>query len=113
MSVNVDNVFMEERLETLENIKDRIKLEFNIQESGKLKKFLGAYYAWVHDAKGPYKKVIMEKDVNKLVERYNKFTGSESKVQKTHGAPGTTLREIKLKHLTEIDKYMSLLGQII
>ena len=34
MSVCVDDLFMEGRPETLENIKDIIKLKFNIQESG-------------------------------------------------------------------------------
>ena len=31
------------------------------------------------------------KDVNKLVEGYEKYIGSDLKVQKTPGAPGTTI----------------------
>ena len=41
MSVHVHDVFLEGRPEPLENIKDVIKLKFIIQESGKVKKFLG------------------------------------------------------------------------
>ena len=68
-----------------------IRLKFNIQESSKVRSFLGVYYEWVHDAKGPYTQVNMEKYVNKLVYIYEKLTGSDLKVQKTPGAPGTTL----------------------
>ena len=42
----------------------------------------------------------MEKDVNKLVDLYDKFTWSDVKVQKTPGAPGTTLSKIKLNEPT-------------
>ena len=53
MSVHVDDIFMVGRPETLENCKEIIKLKFNIQESGKVKKFIGVYYEWVNDAKVP------------------------------------------------------------
>ena len=66
-------------------------MKFNIQESVEVKKFLGVYYEWVHDEKGPYAKINMEKDVNKLVKRYEEFIGKYVKVQKNPGAPGTTL----------------------
>ena len=55
----------------------------------------------------------MEKDVNKLVYGYNKFTASDTKVHKTPGAPGTTLYKSKLKYTTNIDKYRSFVGQIM
>ena len=67
MAVCVDNVFMSGKPETLEKIKDNIKLEFSIQESGKVKKFLRVYYEWGHDVKGSYAKNSMEKNVKKLV----------------------------------------------
>ena len=54
-----------------------------------MKKFLGVFYEWGCDAKGPYEKITMEKDVNKLVEVYEKYNGSEVKVQKILGAPST------------------------
>ena len=38
----------------------------------------------------------MEKDVNKLVEGYDKYTGSGVKVQKTPVNPGTTLSKSDL-----------------
>ena len=53
MSVHVDDIFMVGRPETLENCKEIIKLKFNIQESGKVKKFIGVYYEWVNDPKVP------------------------------------------------------------
>ena len=53
MSVHVDDIFMVGRPETLENFKEIIKLKFNIQASGKVKKFIGVYYEWVNDAKVP------------------------------------------------------------
>ena len=75
MFVHIDDVFMSGRPETLEKIKEIIKLKFNIQESEKEKKFLGVYYKWGHDTKDSYSKMNMEKDVKKLVEVYKKFIG--------------------------------------
>ena len=66
----VYNLFMEGRMETLENIKYMIKLKFNIQESRKTKDFLGVYYKWGHDTKGSYGKMTIDKDANKLVYGY-------------------------------------------
>ena len=68
MPVHVDDVFMVDNPETLEKTKEKIKLKLNIQESGKLKNFLGVYYELGRDAKGSYTERIMEKDVKKLVE---------------------------------------------
>ena len=56
MYVHVYVVFIAGKLETLDKIKELIKLEFNIQDSKKVKKFLRAYYEWVHDEKGPHEK---------------------------------------------------------
>lgn len=64
------NLFIEGRMETLENIKYMIKLKFNIQESRKTKDFLGVYYKWGHDTKGSYEKMTIDKDANKLVYGY-------------------------------------------
>ena len=47
----------------------------------------------------------MYKDINKLVEGYEKCTGSDVKIQKTPGAPGTTLIEGDLEEPYNIDKY--------
>ena len=80
MYVLVDNSFMPGRPEILEYVKGMINLKFNIQEYGKVKKFLSVYYEWDHDAKGPYAKKIMEKDINKLVDGYKKFIGSDEKI---------------------------------
>ena len=44
-----------------------------------------------------YTKITMDKDVNKLVDGYDKFIGSYIKVRNTRGVPGTTLRKSKLK----------------
>ena len=66
-------------------------LKFNIKESGKVNFFLGVYYEWGHDNKGPYTKMNMENDIIKVVDRYKKFARSDLKVQKTTGATGTTL----------------------
>ena len=52
-----------------------IKSKVNIQDSGKVKKFIRVYYEWVNEDKGMYAKTTMEKYVRKLVEGYNKFTG--------------------------------------
>ena len=46
--------------------------------------------------KGTYAKMTMEKDVKKLVEGYEKYTGSDLKVKKSLGAPGTTLSKSDL-----------------
>ena len=107
ISVRVDDLFVAGRLDTLENMKYMVKLKFNTQESNKVKNFLGVYYEWGHDAKGPYAKTTMKKYVKKLVDR------SDIKVQKTPGVPGTTLFNIELKEPTYIDKCRSLLDQIM
>ena len=39
--MHIDDVFMAVKIETLEKLKDFIKLNFHIQESGKVKKILG------------------------------------------------------------------------
>ena len=54
VSVHADDVLMTGSPETLEIIKEMIKLKFNIQESGKEKNFLRVYYNYGNDAKGPY-----------------------------------------------------------
>ena len=97
MSVHVDDVFVSGSPEPLEKIQELIKLTFNIQDSGKVKKFLGVYYKLGHCDKGLYAQITMEKDVNKLVGGYDKFTGSDIKFHKTPGAPSTNLGESKLK----------------
>ena len=78
-----------------------------------MKKFLRVYYKWVHDAKGLYTKITTEKDVKKLVDGYEKFTGNDVKVQKTPGSPSTNICKIELKDPTDIDKYRSLSGHLI
>ena len=54
-----------------------------------------------------------EKDIKKLLERYDNFTGSDVKFQKTPCAPGTTLRKSDFEELKDIDKYRSLLGHLM
>ena len=74
-----------------------IKLKSNIQESSKVKKFLGVYYKWDHNDEVLHKKMTMEKDIKKLVDGYEKFTGSGVKVQKMSGYLSTNPCKIKTK----------------
>ena len=62
-----------------------------------MNKFLGVNYEWGHDAKGTYAKITMEKDMKKLVEGYEKYTGSDLRVQKNPGSTGTALSKSNLK----------------
>ena len=94
MSFRVDNVFMAGKPETLKDIKENIKEKFNISESGKVKEFFGVYQKWIHDAKGTYAKMTMEKHVKNLVKGYNKYTGNDLKVQKNPGALVTNLNKV-------------------
>ena len=94
ISVHVDDVFMDGKPEILKNIKENIKEKFNISESEKGGMFLGVYYKLGHNVKGTYAKMTIDKDVKKLVEIYNKYTGSKLMVQKTPGAPGMTLSKV-------------------
>ena len=55
----------------------------------------------------------MEKDVNKFVEGYKKYTGSDVKVQKTPGGTGTTLRKSEIEELYNKDKYISFMVQLM
>ena len=97
MSIHVYDVFMAVSTETLEKNKEIINLKLNIQECSKVMKFIGVYYKWGHDSKSLYANINMEKDVNKLVEGYDKFIGNDFKVHKTPGAPGVTLSKIDLE----------------
>ena len=55
-------------------------MEFNIQKSNKVKKFIGVDYELGCDAKFPYDKITMEKDINKFIDGYKKFIGSDEKI---------------------------------
>ena len=98
---------------TLKNTKEKIKDKFNIQESRNVRKFLGVYYEWGCDAKGTYENITTEKDVNKLVEGYKKYTCSDVTTQKNSDAPGTTLSKSDLEEPYNMDKYRSLVVQLI
>ena len=104
MSVHVDDVFMAGKPEMIKRIKENIKKKFNVSEFVKVKKFLGFYYKWGHDAKGTYAKTTMEKDVNNLLEGCENYTGSDLRVQKTPGALGTTLSKSDLEELDNTNK---------
>ena len=105
MSVQVYSVFIAGKMETLEKTKEKINLKLNIQESGKVKKFLGVYYEWVCDKKCLYAKMTMDKEVKKLVEGYDKHTVSDVKVHKTPGATVNTLSKSNLEETQDIDNY--------
>ena len=47
----------------------------------------------------------MEKDIKELVEGYKNYTGSDFKVQKTPGSPGTRLSKDELEEPKDMDKY--------
>ena len=106
MSVHLDYVFRAAKPETLKKTKENNNLKFNIQESRKVKNFLGVYYECGRDPKVTYAKMTMEEDVNVLVEGYKKYTGSCVKFQKTPCPPGTTLSKSDLEEPQDIDKYM-------
>ena len=113
ISVLVDDVFISDKPESLKVIKEEIKEEFKISESRKVKKSLGVYYQWGHDAKCMYPKMTMEKDVNKLVEGYKKYTRSDLRIPKTPGAPGKILSKSDLEDPDNTNKYISFLGQLM
>ena len=105
MSVHVDDVFMSGNQDTFEKRKEKIQPDFNIQDYRKVKNFLRLYYEWGHDAKFCTQKLTTEKDVNNLVEGYDKNTGGEVKVQKPPGAPGTTPKNSDLEEPQDINNY--------
>ena len=96
ISVHVDNLCMTGKPETLKNIKRNGKSEFQYSIVREVKKFLGIYYEWGRDAKGPYAKINMYKYVKKLFDGYRKFVFSDIKVHKTPRAPGTTINNSDL-----------------
>ena len=91
ISVHLDDVLMVGNPDTLNKIKEMIKKKFNIEESVKVKKFSRVFYEWGRDVKGSYAKITLDKDVKKLVEGYENYTGSDIKVKKTTGDTGTTI----------------------
>ena len=113
MSVHVDDIFVDGNPETLMIINENNKRNFSMQESCKVKKFISLYNEWGRDTKGTYAKITIEKDIKKLVEGYKSYNGSDVKIQKTPGEPGTTLIKIYLEEPYNIDKYRSFLGQLM
>ena len=63
--------------------------------------------------KATYAKMNMNKYVKKLVEGYEKYTGSELKVQKSPGALGTTISKSESEETDDINKYRSFVGQLM
>ena len=63
--------------------------------------------------KSTYAKMTMEKDVKKLVEGNENYTGSDLRVQKTPGAPDMTLNKSDLEEPDNINKYRSFVGQLM
>ena len=55
----------------------------------------------------------MEKNFNKLLEGYEKYTGSEVKVQKIPSATGMTLSKSHLEGNQYINNNRSLVGQLM
>ena len=55
----------------------------------------------------------MEKDVKKLAEGNEKYTGSDLKVQKTAGYLGTNLSKGDLEEPDNINNYRSFVGQLM
>ena len=53
------------------------------------------------------------KDIKQLVDGYEKFIGSGVKFQKTPGATGTTLSNSEIEEPKFIDKYRSLVRQLM
>ena len=111
MSVYLDDVLMAGKLEKLNNTKENIKEKFKISKFIKFRKFLGVCYEWGRDEKYTYAKTTMEKDAKNLIEAYNKYTGSDLKVQKPPGAPDMTLSESNREEPDNINKYRSFVGQ--
>ena len=57
--------------------------------------------------------MTMEKDLDKLVEGYERYTVGEFKVQKKPGDPGMNISKSELEEPKDIDKYRSFLGQLM
>ena len=105
MSVHVDDVFMAGNRDTFEKRKEKIQPDFNIQDYRKVKKFLRLYQNGVMMQKVRTQKLTTEKDVQKLVEGYDKNMGGEVKVQEPPGAPGTTPKNSDLEEPQDINNY--------
>ena len=60
-----------------------------------------------------YAKMIMDKEVKKLVEGYEKYTGSDVKAPKNSGDLVTNISKSDLEEPYNIDKYRSFLGQLM
>ena len=54
-----------------------------------------------------------EKDMKKLVEGYESYTGSDLRVQKTAGSPGMNLSKNDLEEPDNINNYRLFVGQLI
>ena len=113
MTVYIDYVFVAGKTEKLKITKYVMNQRFNIQYSGKVKKFLKVYYELGRETKELYKNWWLEKDVRKLVEDYWKYNRGDVKVQKTPDALDTTLSQSDLEEPNNIDKYSSFMVQLM
>ena len=59
-----------------------------------------------------YAKILLEKNVRKLIEGYVKFIGGSVKVQKTPGDTGKTLSKSEIEEPRYIYNYRSFLGKL-
>ena len=60
-----------------------------------------------------YAKTTTNKYVKKIGEGYANYTGSDLRTHKTPGAPGATLSKSDLEDPDNINKYISLVGQLM
>jgi hypothetical protein len=99
----------------IEWLKKKVRERFNIQDLGRLKKFLGIWYEWGRDNDGPFVKATMNDMAATIVEDYEKHVGHPIKGAKTPGFPGTTLTKGEDDQAEGIDteKYRSLVGKIM
>ena len=100
-------------METLKNLKENNKQKLNMSEYGIVGDFLGFYYEWGYYAKITYMKMTMNKYVKNLIRGYDKYTGSDLKVQKTPGDLCTAISKRELQETDHINKYRSLVGQLM
>jgi len=113
VSVTVDDCAVTGMESDIEWFMTELEKRFKITRGGLLKKHLGVDYEWSVNSDGKAMcKATMDKKVEAMIEKYEKYIGKIAKVYESPGKP----HEYLGKHDGEpidIDEYRSLVGQLM
>jgi hypothetical protein len=107
----VDDCLIIGRKDKVEEIKNKLKLNFGTVEDGQLRKMLGVRYDWKRDQNDEiYLEMRMDDKAKEIVKTYEKHTGKTPKDAASPGIPGQVLSKNQGEAIM-MKEYRSLVGQ--